>query len=167
MRVTTPTPDDWQVVRHLRLGGLADTPDAFGAVLDDEAAQPEAWWRARLARPDAITMIASLVGEDGEARPAGTAVVAPAHGQPDTAGIYSVWVAPSGRGRGVGDALIEACVDHAARVGHRRVVLDVGDFNVPAQRLYTRHGFRPTGRVGSLPPPRTDVTEHELARDLP
>lgn len=167
VRVSRAGPEDWRTVRQLRLAALADTPDAFGSTLEQEADHPETVWRERLVSEAAATLVASLVGEDGEARPAGLATVAPAFGGPaDHAGIYGIWVAPSGRGRGVGDALLEAALAHARQAGYVRAVLDVGDHNEPAQRLYARHGFRPTGRTGSLPEPRTDVTEHELARDL-
>ena len=102
VRVAVAAPDDWRVVRHLRLGALADEPDAFGATLDEEVPLPESSWRDGLAG-DYTTLLASWVGDDGEARPAG---------------------------------------------------------------LCARHGFTRTGRTGSLPAPRTDVTEHELGRDL-
>jgi ribosomal protein S18 acetylase RimI-like enzyme len=45
-------------------------------------------------------------------------------------------------------------------------VLDVGARNAPARRLYERHGFVPTGRTGSLPPPREHVPEVEMELDL-
>lgn len=167
VRVDVATPENWQVVRHLRLAALADEPDAFGSTLDEEIERPEHAWRERLVAPTAATLVAHVVGEDGESRPAGVVMIAPAFGAPQHAGIYGVWVAPSARGRGVGDALMAAALEHARRAGHSRAVLDVGDHNAPAQALYARHGFQPTGRTGSLPPPRAHVTEHELARDLP
>lgn len=168
VRVAVAGPEDWPVVRQLRLSALADTPDAFGATLEEESAQPESWWRGRL-EPDApgTTLLASLVDAEGDARPAGLVVVAPSfHGPETEAGIYAVWVAPSARGRGVGDALIRSAVNHARQSGYARVVLDVGDFNEAAQALYARHGFARTGRTGTLPAPRTHVTEHELGLDL-
>lgn len=166
VRVAVATPDDWRVVRHLRLGALADEPDAFGATLDEEAPQPEAFWRDRLAG-DHTTLLASWVGDDGEARPAGLCAIGPYwRGDADAAALTSVWVAPSGRGKGIGDALLEAAVVHARRAGYGRLLLEVGDHNAPARALYARHGFTRTGRTGSLPAPRTDVTEHELGRDL-
>lgn len=167
VEVRAASPDDWQVVRHLRLSALADTPDAFGSTLELESVQPESFWRDRLTRPDATTLVAHVTGQDGDARATGlTTVAASFDGQPDTAGIYAVWVAPSARGRGVGDALIAAAIAHARAAGFVRAVLDVGDHNEPAQRLYARHGFAPTGRTSTLPEPRTHLTEHELARPL-
>jgi ribosomal protein S18 acetylase RimI-like enzyme len=168
VRVAVAGPTDWQAVRQLRLSALADTPDAFGATLEEESARPESWWRGRL-EPDApgTTLLASLVDPEGVPRPAGLVVVAPSfHGPASEAGIYAVGVAPSARGRGVGDALLHSAVNHARQSGYARVVLDVGDFNEVAQVLYARHGFTRTGRTGTLPAPRTHVTEHELALDL-
>lgn len=159
--------DQWQVARELRLAALADTPDAFGATLAETEARPPDAWRDWVARPGVAVLLAHL--EVGEAlRPAGMVVVAPAHDHDaDTCGLYGVWVAPWARGEGVSDALVEAAMAQGSEDGHRRMVLDVGDHNQPAIALYTRHGFAPTGRTGALPPPRTHVTEHELARDLP
>ncbi len=88
------------------------------------------------------------------------------HGPASEAAIYAVWVAPSARGRGVGDALLRSAINHARQSGYTRVVLDVSDVNESAQALYARHGFTRTGRTGTLPAPRTHVTEHELALDL-
>ncbi|HSK24765.1 MAG TPA: GNAT family N-acetyltransferase [Egicoccus sp.] len=159
--VRRATADDWAQVRDLRLAALADVPDAFGTSLEDERDRPESWWRARLEAADAVTLVAWI-----DDRPAGLTVVAPAYRDPHAGGVYSVWVAPDARGRGVGSRLLAAALSAAAELGHRRVLLDVGDHNTAAQRLYAGAGFRPTGRVGSLPPPREHVTEHELGRTL-
>ena len=84
----------------------------------------------------------------------------------DTAGLYAVWVAPLARGCGAGDALMEAALAEAAEAGYARIVLDLGDYNEPAQALYARFGFEPTGRRSTLPPPRQHIAEHELPRAL-
>jgi hypothetical protein len=41
------TPDDWQMLRDLRLRALQDAPDAITASYDDELACDEASWRDR------------------------------------------------------------------------------------------------------------------------
>lgn len=157
-RVTT---DDWQRTRAVRLSALADTPDAFGSTFAQEAGQDEAFWRRRLTRADAVTLLAMLDGRD-----AGIVVVAPEDDDATVAGIFSVWVAPFARGRGVGDGLIAAAIDDARARGFRRVVLEVGEHNAPAQALYRRHGFVPTGLRSHLPPPREHIPEFQMARDL-
>lgn len=161
MIVSLAAPADWARARAIRLRALADTPDAFTATLAEEAPQPDAFWIARAARDDVSTFLASVDGDD-----VGLCVLAPYGDDPRAHGLFSVWVAPSARGRGVGDALLRAVAERARELGAARVLLDVGDHNAPAIALYTRHGFRPTGRRAPLPPPREHITEHELALDL-
>jgi len=167
-------PDRWREVRTVRLLALADAPDAFGTTLVEEAALPDdAWWQ-RLAGGARRTLLAwhpAVTAGDGagHATPAGIALVGPVAGEEEAVGdhgVYGLFVVPAARGLGVGQALLAASARIARGAGAARLRLDVGDHNTPAQRLYHRVGFRATGRVGSLPPPRQHVTEHELALRL-
>lgn len=63
--------------------------------------------------------------------------------------LYSVAVAASERGRGIGDDLLTASEHAATRRGSRAMRLEVRSDNAGAQRLYERHAFRRIGtRVG-------------------
>lgn len=119
----------------------------------EELTVDDAGWQARLARPDVATFVAHADGED-----IGLVTSAP-YG--DHAGLFSMWVDPRHRGRGVGEALVRAAVSWAMQQGYERMLLDVGDSNVAAVAFYTRLGFRPTGVTGSLPPPRDHHLEHQ------
>jgi putative acetyltransferase len=55
--------------------------------------------------------------------------------------IAKMAVAPSARGRGYGDLLMEACVAFAREIGSRRVVIVSNTVLEPAIRLYRKHGF--------------------------
>ena len=59
--------------------------------------------------------------------------------------LISMWVDPNARGRGVAGDLIRAVAGWAVARGSKRVVLFVQEANEPAQHLYERAGFRPTG----------------------
>lgn len=165
VRVVVALPPDWERMRALRLAALADTPDAFAATLAGERDRPDEFWRARLERTDVTTLRAELCGDDGAWRDAGLAVLAPTD-EAAVVGLYSVWVAPAARGRGVGDALVAAACARAREMGYARVALEVGAANGRAMGLYARAGFRPTGRTGTLPAPREHCIEVEMVREL-
>jgi ribosomal protein S18 acetylase RimI-like enzyme len=166
LRGTVVGRDRWRQVRSLRLAALANTPDAFSATLAEETQQPASWWRSRLDEPDVDTLVVELDTPVDQPVGAGLCVLAPVTDQPGTLGLFSVWVAPWARGTGAGDALLLAAIERARGRGAQELALDVGDHNAIAVGLYTRHGFVPSGRRTSLPPPRTYVTEHELVLDL-
>lgn len=59
----------------------------------------------------------------------------------DEAEFRTLAVAPSGRGRGVGAALVTECLVRARSLGRRRVVLSTQPMMHAAHRLYERFGF--------------------------
>ena len=61
---------------------------------------------------------------------------------PDEAGIRMLAVAPEAQGRGVGAALVAACMDRARAAGKSRVLLHTTAPMTVAHRLYQRAGFR-------------------------
>ena len=129
------TEDDWRRWRALRLAALATDPDAFGSTLAEWSGpnDREERWRRRLAdspfsaRVELDGVAVGLVG----AVPEGDAVE-----------LVSLWVDPSARGRGIGEAAIGAVVDFAAG---REVLLSVRVANGPAIGLYRRCRFLDDG----------------------
>lgn len=66
--------------------------------------------------------------------------------------VHTLAVHPDGQGRGLGGCLLEALLGEAARRRCAVVLLEVRADNVPAQRLYERHGFERVGlRRGYYP----------------
>jgi ribosomal protein S18 acetylase RimI-like enzyme len=61
---------------------------------------------------------------------------------PEAATIRMLGVDADARGRGIGQALVRACIDRARAAGRRRVRLDTRTSMESAQRLYERLGFR-------------------------
>jgi GNAT superfamily N-acetyltransferase len=63
----------------------------------------------------------------------------------DVAGfVHDVLVVESARGTGTGERLVEAAAEWLVARGVPRVMLWAAEKNVPAQRLFTRLGFRRT-----------------------
>lgn len=64
----------------------------------------------------------------------------------DQGELGDIVIDPAWRGRGIGSRLIQAIFEHARRYRVRDLFLEVRESNRDAQRLYERHGFRPSGR---------------------
>jgi ribosomal protein S18 acetylase RimI-like enzyme len=62
--------------------------------------------------------------------------------RPGEAGFRMLGVAEAARGRGVGQALVEACVERARAAGRSGVAIVTAPSWADAQRLYERVGFR-------------------------
>lgn len=143
-----------QRFRAIRLASLQDAPDAFGSTFEETAARPPESWQKQLQ--DLPTFIAVVDGVD-------SGVVRGAPQADNTAHLISLWVSPNARGMGIGSALIDTVVDWASAKGYVKLILEVGNHNAEAIALYTRKGFKPTGKTGHLPPPRAHILEHEMA----
>ncbi len=59
--------------------------------------------------------------------------------------VEDVFVREEARGTGLGRALVSAAIERARERGCRRLELDTGDDNTPAQGLYRSLGFRDNG----------------------
>lgn len=74
-------------------------------------------------------------------------------------------VAPDAQGRGVGAALVRACLDRAATLGCRAVVICTRDVAATARRLYERLGFQRAPELDWSPVPGVNLLA--LRRELP
>ena len=97
-------------------------------------------------RRAAAAVVLVAVGPDGEL--AGGVTYVPGPGpyaefdDPEGVGLRMLAVAPAHRGRGVGTALVRACIDRARSQGRRRLWLHTTADMPVAQRIYARLGFR-------------------------
>jgi GNAT superfamily N-acetyltransferase len=133
--------DDWKLWRDLRLAALEEAPYAFGSTLADWADASEQRWRDRLGVPNAYQVIVSFEGT-----PAGMGGGFLTE-DPQVAELVSMWVAPPGRGRGVGDAVIAAVEQWARGNDAHTLMLSVAVGNEAAHKLYLRNGFTDTEEV--------------------
>ena len=153
--------DDWEHYRSVRLTALRDSPQAFVATLDEEEAEPEDFWRARMTRSTRL-----LAERDGE--PVGIASVGSIDDdQPEAAQLFGLWVHPDARGTGVATALVRAGAQSAAQAGKRQLLYWVGTDNGRAVAFASGFGFRPTAERRQMRVVSEDDGEEELAMTLP
>lgn len=150
--------DDWRLWRTLRLEALREAPAAFGSKLADwqGAGDTETRWRTRLtAVPHntvcyldgaAVGMVSATAPEDGNIE------------------LISMWVAPHARGRGVGDALVQAIIAWARDQGATRLSLAVVESNARAIALYRRNDFVDCGTIDAVD--SDHPTERRMSLDL-
>lgn len=153
------TADDWKDWRVLRLAALADAPFAFGSQLADWVDAEESRWRARLNIPASHNVIAVLDGT-----PVGMASGLLSDEEPGVVHLISMWIAPPGRGQGVGDRLMAQIETWARADSAHTLKLSVVEGNKNAHALYLRSGYVDTDEPGDLMP---DGARHELVMRKP
>ena len=141
--VRATTIDDWQALREIRLQALRDAPYAFASIHAREATLGEDEWHRRATRDGSFLAFLPEVCPAG----LGGGYLA----APDTVELISMFVRPQARGRGVGEAIIDAVVGWAIRKDASTVHLWVTETNKAARKLYERCGFTVTAERQPLP----------------
>lgn len=141
MEIRRATEADLRPLRALRLRALTEDLHAFGSTPASELARTDEQWAFRF---DPGATFAAFA-DDGAL--AGMVTGLPDPERDRRVDLISMWVAPEHRGRGGGAALVEAVCSWAAERGAGEVRLHVVEGNGPAERLYARCGFRPSGVV--------------------
>jgi RimJ/RimL family protein N-acetyltransferase len=145
MHIANLRAEDIARYRALMLHAYAAAPDAFTSTPEERAAQPEAWWQARMQDPKGLSQALGAFA-DGEL--IGTVTVE-FSAKPKTlhkAHLIGMFVKESARGLGAGRALVQAALAvAAARPGVQVVTLTVTDGNEPAIKLYKACGFKSFG----------------------
>ena len=140
MKLVQLEPDDWQRYRDLRLLALRTDPDAFYSTAESDETLSEKQWRRRLEA-------ASYVVE-GNSSDLGLVTTLP-YAEDDAEDgdwqLVSMWVAPEGRGQGVGHRLRHRC----AHV-HARLIANKG--NASLLRSRCAHGCAVVPFVPRCPP---------------
>jgi GNAT superfamily N-acetyltransferase len=151
-------PDDWQVLRDIRLAALADSPSAFASTLAREQAFTEADWRWRLTNGCSVVATDGVHGES-----VGLAGGYLHDGVPE---LIAMWVHPTRRGSGAAEQLVEAVAAWAREQDGARLRLWVVEGNDRAERVYRRLGFAQTGAAQPVPgnPSLTEVQMERLLR---
>lgn len=133
--------------KTIRLRALQDTPTAFGSTYAKESQLTDADWQQRAQQWNSERSVAYLAW-DGD-QPCG--IIAAAGEVPAKAGIYSMWVAPTHRRRGVGRMLITAVINWARSRQIETLHLMVTCNNDGAIQFYEFLGFTKTGRTEPYP----------------
>jgi ribosomal protein S18 acetylase RimI-like enzyme len=145
MSIRRLTPADATAFQALRLAALLESPTAFGSSYEEELGLPQAVIESRLAPLSdrgvfGAVSAEQLVGLVGLGRETKLKLM-------HKAMVWGLYVAPAGRGRGWGRALLLAALQLARTApGTRQVNLSVNANNHSAILLYESQGFKVFGR---------------------
>jgi RimJ/RimL family protein N-acetyltransferase len=137
---------DWRTFAVIRLQALTDSLGESDPQYRKEITFTAAQWRRRLREH---AQFAALIGD----RPVG--LIGAQQENSDSVYLYSLWLDPVARGRGLARPLVAAAVDWARDQRVRTVTLRVAADNVAARGVYESLGFTATTAEG--PNPRDEV----------
>ncbi len=147
MEIRPLTEADAEAWRELRLRMLREHPDAFGSSYEENVVRPLESFAQRLREahnpPDRF-----ILGAFEEGKLVGSAGLQREEGAKDRhkADIFSVYVAPELRGRGIARALLTELIARAkAAPGLEQLQLAVTTHNAAALSLYAALGFQTYG----------------------
>ena len=135
-------PEDIQSYRNLRLEGLTEKPHYFGASVQDERNNTDEVYLDGFGANGSASFVlgkflgSKLVGVIGFRRFAFGNLR-------HKASLWGMYVAPEHREKGIGAELVKGCLEIARKVkGLETIQLAVESKNRPAQKLYSRFGFK-------------------------
>lgn len=135
------TDDDWELYKSFRLAALMESPEAFAASYADEEAFDDEEWHDRMRR---ATRLLAEVG-DKQVAVCSVRAQAPREGTDDEmAELFSIWVKPDHRQRGIAYELVRAAAGIARSMDCRHLSYWVGTDNGPAVAFASAYGFRVT-----------------------
>lgn len=132
--------DDAAIYREIRLEGLRQHPDSFGASWEDEIEKPDSWWTERL---QSNTVFGGWIDGSPLLGVAGFYVPGTAK-QRHKGVLWGMYVRPDARGTGLAASLLQRVIEHA-RPLVEEIRLTVMASNAVAHRLYSAAGFEPYG----------------------
>jgi ribosomal protein S18 acetylase RimI-like enzyme len=148
--ITLLEPNEWRVLRDLRLAALKDAPGEFLARYDVERTYREDHYRLELSRDEWIACLT----------PDGTGLaILRIDEVPDAEGpgigrrhIGHMWVRPEYRRTGMGRKMVNAALQHLAGDSrYEYAYLYVFTGNERARKLYDGLGLEPVGEPEPLP----------------
>ncbi len=136
METVRLTADDAARFVAMRRAALVNDAASFRTSAEDDALIPLTAWQQRLAKEHvyAVQRGGDWLAIGGLSRDSRAKL--------DHKGlIWGMYVAPEARGTGAADRLMEALNAAGRALGLRQLQLTMMAENVPARRLYERHGF--------------------------
>jgi RimJ/RimL family protein N-acetyltransferase len=133
-------PDEWQLLRQVRLAAVTDSPHAFAESLEETVQMPDSLWQQRTCNGAEGKISFCAVALD-ESTPIGIAVGLTDAENASRTYLVSMWVAPPHRGTTVALSLLQEVITWATLLGAEVIIAGVKPGNNRAEAFYKKCGF--------------------------
>ena len=133
-------PDEWQLLRQVRLAALTDSPKAFAESQEEAEQMPDSLWQQRTHNGAEGRVSFCAVALD-ESTPIGMAVGLTDAENASRTYLVSMWVAPPHRGTTVALSLLQEVIAWATSLGAEVLIAGVKLGNNRAAAFYQKYGF--------------------------
>ncbi|MGI4787482.1 MAG: GNAT family N-acetyltransferase [Janthinobacterium lividum] len=138
-------PDQWLLLKAIRLQALTDSPEAFGMTLAQAEMRTDAEWQENARRFASLPPAASFIAcHDGVSCGMVNCFLSQENSQ--VAEMTAFWVAPKHRGHGISDALVASIIGWATTQSVTMLQAWVVEDNHRAIGFYKEIGFQETGQ---------------------
>ncbi len=148
MQVRELTGSDAAQYTALRLRMLRDYVEAFTSSYEEDSVKPLSWVQQRISpgKDAPHDFVLGAFADDGALIGSVGLSVEARNKQRHKGLLFGMYVAPERMSRGIGRALLDACLDRARRIpALEQINLTVTATNVRAVQLYEAAGFRTFG----------------------
>jgi RimJ/RimL family protein N-acetyltransferase len=157
-------PDDWRIVKELRLHALQTNPGIFSGHYADESIKPEEYWRETVDGNN--KQVFGLF--DGEILIGITAVFTWREDPMGQTGVMAyTFLKPEYRGQGLTKLIYEARISFALKhLPWKKLVIGHRDGNEPSRRAMLKNGFTFTHITRKIWPDGVEADEYHYEMDL-
>jgi len=143
LEIKVLTEHDAEIYRTIRLNALLNSPESFGSSYEEELEFPLERFLQRISKPNSNTYGAF---SEGQLIGICNLVFQPRKKMNHRADIYSMYVEPDFRNKGIGKRLIQQAIKTAQQSDRiEQIYLTVVSSNKVAKSLYISFGFKSYG----------------------
>lgn len=158
------SPEDYQVLRQIRLEALETDPDAFGALHADAFRRTDEEWRDWLLNVIVPGRKNIVVAEEEEV-PIGMCGFGLSDEDPETGFLWGMFVSRNHRQKQCGETLLKEAEDWLSANDGKKIKACVAAPNESAIRFYRKNGYMIGPASGTLRP-SSSIPIHPIEKQL-
>jgi len=158
--VSRVRPEEWLLLKTVRLAALQDAPYAFGSRYEDMVVKPDTHWQETAQDRATSSTSCTFLARDADGNGIGMAGGYQDEQFPELVHLVAMWVAPEWRGHGLAAQIVTTVYDWARSGSCTDFLAYVTTGNDRALRFYEKQGF--VRQPDDAPRPGLHATECDI-----